>query len=148
MDSGALQFYDHANSCTGRCVSRNSGMSKYDVKIEALTRADSDLVISTLTDTALTILRTMRDDSPRSTTDHYAHQASPRSTVSSDHYTHQPSSTVSPVDGAVVKSEPYSDSNDSGEHYNDGETVRRVSSAGDDDGSDAEGHTMDTVVEG
>ena len=132
MDSGALQFYDHANSCTGRCVSRNSGMSKYDVKIEALTRADSDLVISTLTDTAYTILRTMRDDSPRS---------------SSDHYAHQPSSTVSPVDGAVVKPEPHSESDDSGEHGNDGEIMRRVSSVSDDDG-DTEGRVTDTVVEG
>ena len=133
MDSGALEFYDHANRCTGRCVSRNSGMSKYDVKIEALTRPDSD--ISMLSEPAYTILRRMQDDSPRSTAS------------SSDHYAHQPSSTVLPVAGAVVKSEPPSESDDSGEHCNDGETVRRVSS-GDGDGSDAEGHITDTVVEG
>ena len=31
MDTGELDFFNHAEICTGKCMSRGSGMSKYDV---------------------------------------------------------------------------------------------------------------------
>ncbi len=31
MDTGELDFFNHAEVCTGKCMSRGSGMSKYDV---------------------------------------------------------------------------------------------------------------------
>ncbi len=31
MDTGELDFFQHGDICTGKCMSRNSGVSKYDV---------------------------------------------------------------------------------------------------------------------
>lgn len=141
MDSGELQFYDHDNNCTGRCISRNSGTSKYDIKIEHLTRptSESDLpgcipFVPTLSEHAYTILREIQGDSPRSS-------------ESSDHSSHQPSSTTRPVEGATIKSEPLSDSDDSGVHSNGREAVMNVVSP-DGNGDAVDVPQLDGVVEG
>jgi len=143
MDSGELQFYDHDNNCTGRCISRNSGTSKYDIKIEYLTRlsSESDLpsfipFAPTLSEHAYTILREMQGDSPCSS-------------ESSDHSSHQPSSTTRPAEGVAIKSEPVSDSDDSGVPGSDREAMVNVAPPHDSKSTHAvDVLDLDAVVEG
>ncbi len=42
MDSGELEFHNHNEQCTGRCISRNAGVSKYDI-----TKFDNEMDLPT-----------------------------------------------------------------------------------------------------
>ncbi len=74
MDRGELDFYRHSEICTGRCASRNGGLSKYDMKIESLKAANEsaswDLaptfvpLVTDLNESAFTILREVQGESP------------------------------------------------------------------------------------
>lgn len=41
MELGELEFSRHNEICTGRCASRNLGVSKYDLKMDSLNHSDS-----------------------------------------------------------------------------------------------------------
>ena len=99
MDTGELEFFAHDAQCTGRCVSRNSGSSKYDAKIEQLNRSmlsattfDNDLptfapaLANTLNEHAYTVLRHAQGLSPPPPATSPAHSAadSPASSMVSD----------------------------------------------------------------
>ena len=42
MESGEIDFYNHQESCTGRCLSR---VSKYDIKMDSLHGSDGELAM-------------------------------------------------------------------------------------------------------
>ena len=72
MDGGELEFYNHAEQCTGRCISRNTGVSKYDI-----TKFENDMELPTFvplvtavsslnSDPGLSVLRDLGGDASTS----------------------------------------------------------------------------------
>ena len=42
MDAGDLEFYNHLENCTGRCISRLTGISKYDSNAQGVVKEDPE----------------------------------------------------------------------------------------------------------
>ena len=98
MDSGELEFYNHAEQCTGKCISRHGGVSRYDTsRFETLYSQNVvvpmvNMVSNLGSEYAYTVLREVTGESSSSPT--------PCSTSSKSHG--EPSSSSSPVSQTLV----------------------------------------------